>query len=60
MKVNIHGLIGIVAIAAMISICVYKNQDIPCLYVMLGSAGYLGMILSINQENFSLDEFVTI
>jgi len=52
-KINLHGVVGLLSIGAMIGICIYKNWEIPWLYVLLGSLAYLLMILATsNRQSF--------
>lgn len=56
MKVNIHGLIGLIAIGAMISVCAYRNWNIPWLYVLLASFAYSGVIIIMSAQESPIDD----
>ena len=45
MKINIHGIIGIFAIAGMMWICMQKDWQVPWLYVVTSCLLYSGVVI---------------
>jgi hypothetical protein len=46
MRINIHGIIGIFAIAGMMWICMQKDWQVPWLYVVTSCLLYSGVVIS--------------
>jgi hypothetical protein len=56
MRINVHGIIGIVAIGAMMYICAQMAWQIPWFYVVISCIAYSAVVIVMSYATFNSSE----